>query len=351
MKVLFYMPISYGTLQERIDAISNHRMRGELLYCVNDLKKNGCEIIVPHIPCGCMTSKKYNKNICKNLIRLSKKYDVIYSPYFQGLEWLIYLRALGLFKKKIVIWQHSPIEERKTFLGRIKQKFFYAGCDRLLFFTNVIKELSLEKCVPIYKMEVLDWGPDMGYFDRIRIDYRKCIRQPFLMSGSDSRDFESPIKAFSKIPSINLNLYPPTKNTISKSVPISENIHLSHLEHVIDGYNKMALATANCKCVLIITKPVPGRKLPSGLTSICEAVALGKPCIITDNPYFSDEMRNAGFAIFVKVGDVEGIKTEVMRLENDDELCHKMSAAALAYARKYNSETMAKSLSKILDNL
>ena len=167
------------------------------------------------------------------------------------------------------------------------------------------------------------------------------------MSGSDSRDFDSAMEAFMGLPHINFDVCPPSDDLYEKYKNASENTHIYWFEKNNKGYEKIAQKTADCKAVIIITKPVSGRKLPSGLTSICEAVALGKPCIITDNPYFSDKMRNAGFAIFVKVGDVEGIKRAIRTLEENPALRSEMSDAALAYARKYSSENTAKQLVEI----
>lgn len=342
-RVLFYMPVQYSSLKERFALIEEHMLRGELMYCAGDLNKYDCKLLIPKTKIFPVGSKFLKLYYTLYLLFIQSKYDIIYSPYYQGLEWLMHFRKLGLFRKKIVVWQHSPLESSK------KENRLLEGCDALFFFTDKIKSLSINKGIPENKLYVMNWGPDMGFFNSRRIPYSHNNGK-FLMSGSDSRDFKSCIESFYNIKS-HLDVYPPNSLNLDITKDLPQNIKIRRLPHTHEGYERMARITAESKCVLIITAPVPGRKLPSGLSSICEAVALGKPCIITDNPYFSDEMRNAGFAIFVKVGDVEGIKTAVMRLENDDELCQKMSDAALVYARKHNSETMAKSLSDILHSL
>lgn len=351
IRVLYYMPVAYGTLQDRLSWVKEHKFRGELMYCILDTEKYGCKVLAPDTKRYGVASKKLNIYYTWQLIRTAKQYDVVYSPYYQGLEWLIYLKAIGLFQKRIVVWHHNPIEEAPMkFLSRLRRKLFFRGCDALLFFTKTLRELSLSKGCSSDKMFVVDWGPDMAYFDNIRIAYSQC-KGNYLMSGSDSRDFETAIDAFSEELAIHFDVYPPTEELYVKYRNHYDNIQVFKLEHNNVGYEKVAKATANCKAVIIITKPVPGRKLPSGLTSICEAVALGKPCVITDNPYFSDEMRHAGFAKFVKVGDVEGIRKAIVELEENPELRLQMSEAALAYARKYSSENTAKQLVEIFKNV
>lgn len=345
------MPVAYSTLADRLTWVKQNKFRGELLYSVVETEKLGCSISVPDTKRYGVASKKLYLYYTWKLICTSNKYDIIYSPYYQGLEWLIYLKAIGLFRKKIVVWHHNPIEdEPKKFLSRLRRKLFFRGCDALLFFTKTLRELSLSKGCSSDKMFVVDWGPDMEYFDNIRLKYSTC-KGNYLMSGSDSLDFESAIDAFSKESAISFDVYPPSDKLYEKYRSRYDNIQVFKLEHNNVGYEKVAKATADCKAVIIITKPVPGRKLPSGLTSICEAVALGKPCIITDNPYFSEEMRHAGFAKFVKVGDVEGIRNAIVELEENPQLRLRMSEAALAYARKYSSENTAKQLVEIFKNV
>lgn len=351
IRILYYMPVAYSTLADRLSWVKQNKFRGELLYSVVETEKLGCSISAPDTKRYGVASKKLYLYYTWKLICTSNQYDIIYSPYYQGLEWLIYLKAIGLFRKKIVVWHHNPIEdEPKKFLSRLRRKLFFRGCDAFLFFTKTLRGLSLNKGCPSDKMFVVDWGPDMEYFDNIRLKYSTC-KGNYLMSGSDSRDFESAIDAFSKESAISFDVYPPSDKLYEKYRSRYDNIQVFKLEHNNVGYEKVAKATADCKAVIIITKPLRGRKLPSGLTSICEAVALGKPCIITDNPYFSDEMRHAGFAKFVKVGDVEGIRKAIVELEEDPELRLQMSEAALAYARKYSSENTAKQLVEIFKNV
>lgn len=280
---------------------------------------------------------------------MRSQYDVVYTPYFCGLEWVILLRSIVLFNKKIVIWHHSPIVRSKSFLGRIRQNLFFRGCDAVLYFTEKLRQESWQPAGN--KTHVVNWGPDLSFFDRIRLDYSQCTTAPYLMSGSDSRDFDTPIKAFAEMPKTKIDIYPPNDEICEKYEEKFPNIHLKRIKRSNDGYYAMSVATAKCKAVVIISKPIKGRKLPSGLTSICEAVALGKPCIITDNRYFTDEMRKAGFAIFVKVGDAEGIRNAVQQLENDKDLCQRMSAAALAYARKFDAVNTAKELDALFRKL
>lgn len=345
MRVLFYHPVANGSVEERIERIKRHTFRGELLYGASELPKYECQLIWPPTKLWGVNTLKHRLYYTFWMLFHQRQYDVIYSAYFNGLEWIIMLHGLGLFRKRIVVWHHSPINRALSWKRRLKQKIFFKGINSVLFFTESLKQVSDKDIIPEQKMHVMQWGPDMNFYDSNRVEYERLEGGNYLMSGSDSRDFSTCEMAFAGL-DVGIDIYP------TKDAPRinSDNITYHYLKHDNDGYLAMAKATAFCKAVLIITKPLANRKLPSGLTSICEAVGLGKPCIITDNQYFSDDMRNAGFAIFVRVGDVNGIRLAVNRLENDPQLRKQMSCSALNYARNHSLDLMTKSLVGILEN-
>ena len=45
----------------------------------------------------------------KEILFCKEKYDVLYATSFRGIEPVIFLRALGLYRKPIVIWHHTAV--------------------------------------------------------------------------------------------------------------------------------------------------------------------------------------------------------------------------------------------------
>ena len=72
------------------------------------------------------------------------------------------------------------------------------------------------------------------------------------MSGSDSRDFESAIDAFSKESAISFDVYPPSDKLYEKYRSRYDNIQVFKLEHDNVGYEKIAKATADCKFFIVM---------------------------------------------------------------------------------------------------
>ena len=344
-RILFYFPVAYSTVEKRIDDARSNLARGELFYGIVELERLGCKVVIPKTRLFSGSIIIYQLYYFWQFLKLWFKYDIIYTPYFNGIEWIIILSGFFRFvpcRKKIAIWHHSPVKAPQSRLGKLKQCFFLKGCDALFFFTPKLMNESISTYRNKYN--VIHWGPDLDFYRLLVQNNSIYTSDHYLMSGSDCRDFDTVVRAFSEIPEIGLDMYPPTEDLKNKYYGKYCNINVNTIERSTKGYYKMSVATASCRAVLIITKRVPGRELPSGLTSICEATALGRPCIITENKYFSDEIKEAGFAIFVKEGDIDGIRKSVLMLEQQPHIREKMSAAALEWSKKYDSNNTAKEI-------
>lgn len=346
IRVLYYIPGS--DLSEREELYHHGIYRGEMVYGAFQLSKQGLSVVQIK-PLRNWQGKWSRIWYAFYLLFKSRHYDVIYSPYYSGLEYAIKLRGLRSFPRKIVIWHHNPVKRDKRLLGRIAQKWFYHGCDALLFFSDAIREESLLAGLNIReKSFVLNWGPDMSFYDKIRQPYQSG--GGIFMSGLDSRDFDTLLIVCEKLPEQKFTIVPPDAETANKFEKC-KNVTLLRYIRAFESYYQVALETAKASLVLILTKPINGRNLPSGLTSICEATGLAKPCIITKNRFFSQELLNAGFASFVEVGDVDDICKQIKVLVKDEETCSRMSNAALTYARQYDINNMSLQLADIIKRI
>ena len=344
IKVFYYVPES--GIKEREKLYTQGLYRGELAYGALHLR-NFNILPIDLFPLKEWQSKLWRILYAFYLIFKSRSYDAIYTPYFNGLEYAIKLRGLGLFSPKILIWHHNPIEKvGGNFWAEMKQKLFYRGCDALFFFSEEIKKESLYSGVDIiHKSYVLKWGPDMFFYNRIRLPYD--TRGGIIMSGRDSRDFATLFDVAKRLPNHHFTVVPPDVETASLFTSL-QNVKIKNFSSSYEGYYQLACETAKSSLVLILTKPIAGRNLPSGLTSICEATGLGKPCIITDNKYFDSSLRQSSFAKYVKVCDVDNICYNIEFLFSHHDVLRDMAEAALNYAKQNDIAKMSQHLSQII---
>ena len=85
-----------------------------------------------------------------------------------------------------------------------------------------------------------------------------------------------------------------------------------------------------------------------GLTVI-ESNALGTPDVASDAPGLRDSVRHGETGFLVAVGDVDGFTERIGALLGDDALALRMSAAALAFARRFDWERAADQMEAALD--
>lgn len=169
-----------------------------------------------------------------DILKEKRKYDIIYAPYFEGLEGVIYLRGLRLFKKKIVIWQHAPIEkpQGKNFIRRFFYRILLNGIDKFIFFSETAQAESLASGILSKKRTaVLNWGADLDFFKKITEETSGKEYQDirFISTGMDNRDFETLTEAFKGLP-VRLDLYFTEKTLFEKYKNAAQNISVYFLE-------------------------------------------------------------------------------------------------------------------------
>ena len=179
---------------------------GHLLYGATHLPKYGVEVI-PHL------YKPFYDNRLKltlltawRILTCGKKYDALYATSFRGIEGLIFLRALGLYRKPIVIWHHQPIVEAKGWFRERVSRLFYRGIDRMFFFSQQLVDESLKTSkANKEKLQVVPWGPDLEFYDHVLKDSKQ--RSGFISTGKEQRDLPTLIEAFSKVEKAKLTMY------------------------------------------------------------------------------------------------------------------------------------------------
>ena len=66
----------------------------------------------------------------------------------------------------------------------------------------------------------------------------------------------------------------------------------------------------------------------SGVTVALEAMAMGKPVILTRNPYVEDFLRDGENGFFVRAGDAEGLRSRIRHVLDNPEEASRIGARA-----------------------
>ena len=129
MKIYYYhtRPIASALKEWK-----EHTHPGHILYGLTHFPKNGIDPVLH--PYKHFTSRWklmwYNLHA---ILRCKENYDVVYGTSYRGLELLIFLRALGLFRKPIAVWHHQAVPQSKGWLKNLLSRLFYKGIDCMFF--------------------------------------------------------------------------------------------------------------------------------------------------------------------------------------------------------------------------
>lgn len=109
------------------------RFPGHLLYGATHLPDEGIGVVMhKHSKADGSRLVSALRNAAK-VIFCKEKFDAVYATKYNGLELLIFLRALGLYHKPIILWHHQPVVVSKGWLKNMVSRLFYKGIDHMFF--------------------------------------------------------------------------------------------------------------------------------------------------------------------------------------------------------------------------
>lgn len=265
------------------------------------------------------------------------RFDVVYSAC-QSETWLLArLRTLGLFRKPIVAVIHHPISGRLRGGSR-----FVRGHDRLLFLSRLACEHARQTWPDAQpRMETVDWGVDLDFYDRQPRWDHGLGQGYFVSAGKANRDHQllADCAKHGQHPTV----------IVCSAQTRPHDADASFVKVVSDqsghalNYGQLTSVYRDARAVVIPMQHVEGL---AGLTSLLDAMACGKPVIMTRNASVDIDIEAHGFGIWIDAQDGRSLTDAMNRLAQDDELVRVMGLKARAFAQSaYRYEAFA---SKVL---
>jgi glycosyltransferase involved in cell wall biosynthesis len=294
-----------------------------------------------------------------------KHYDVLYATHTLGIEPIILLRALHLYRHPIVVWHHQPIVEAKNPLREAVARLFYRGMDHMIFFSEKLMQDSLlsPKADP-KRMSMVHWGADLGYYNRQKASPQPSPKERelcrdgspllgrgwgrlFISTGKELRDYETLLKAFHET-GLPLTLFVEKKRqAYFESLHPAQNIEIHYGDRPIP--HEIALMVAQSHCVCICCQK---SNYTVGLTTVVEALALGKPILCTRNPQMPMDIEAEGCGFWIEVGDVEGWKEKLIFIATHPEEAEAMGKRGRALAEQcYNAKQCGKEVAEVMEKV
>lgn len=288
--------------------------------------------------------KRYIKTIdsfyfqvtCLNIVN---KFDLIYIGDDVHLFILAIFRFLRIIRKPIFCISHFTYNSKyvfdwkKKFILRIERHLVFRCIDKICFASEKLLQLAKDEGgVPVKHQDVAYWGANRDFYDvKIYAD-KKPSSDFFLATGGTNRDYETLVKAFSNSHDLNLQLnakFNSYKKELPPNVCVSDNIKFE-----IKDFEEQRKQMYNCIAVLLPIKEI--NHVPNGATVMVEALAMGKPIIISkiDTNYIDVEKEGVGLT--VDIGDVYGWQNALYWMKSHPDQVKEMGRKSLLLANKYN---------------
>lgn len=222
-------------------------------------------------------------------------------------------------------------------LGRITSVIHHGGTPkrRLLLrllggrvFRNIIclsreqeRVLVDENSLPKDKIKNLPLWLDHKFYDPEKVTHGQHNNEYALSVGQESRDYTTLNRAISELPwqfKIVASGWSPHGFSLAEGVYETSNVSV---EKGGLSYVELRQRYADARIVIV---PLNNVTYAAGVTSICEAMAMGKPVIASASPGVADYIRDGVSGLVVPVGDADALRQAITKLWNDTELRCRM---------------------------
>lgn len=343
MKIYFYHTQNVRYI---LDEWRQGRFPAHYLYGATELKGNGIDVVwhtrerdYPRWHVMLLTAWR--------LLFTRRHVDAVYATHYKGLEIIIMLRALRLYRRPIVVWHHQPIITSKSFIRERLGRLFYKGFDRLIFFSeDLINTSLLSMKADKNRMILGHWGADLSFYDGVN---KAKLGKNFISTGKELRDMPTLLSAFNKEGEL-LDIYISRKaggvnyKDIFENGHVADNICIHYTNNLL--VYELSKKVAEAACVVICCQET---RYTVGLTTLVEALALGKPVICSHNPHWPINVDEERCGISVSYYDVEGWRRAIRYIADNPAEAQEMGRRGRLLAEKmYNDKLCGKEIAGII---
>lgn len=283
----------------------------------------------------------------------SPKYDLIYYPIDRHCIILAILRKLRLVKCPILMLCHFSlntdfvVNKKTRLLKKIERYFVFNYFDQVVFPCENLRNIAIEGYPRIKMSGVAHWGAEPLWYGEKRAPSSQCTY--YMGCGGTNRDYETLINAVNNM-DIKIKIYTSQYQIDKlKLLDPSDNIEFvaaigeNRKDILKDGYSK-------CRAVLIPIKHI--NDVPNGATVLVEALAAGKPVLVSDLRTNFIDVEKEGVGLKIEMSNPKAWTAALFKLEKENDYLDKMAQNALSLAENiFNLRNLASDLSKYIDKM
>jgi glycosyltransferase involved in cell wall biosynthesis len=244
----------------------------------------------------------------------------------------------------ICLAHHPLVSGRVRKIRRRWLRFALRGVDAFPSLSTVVAD-EINRLSPGRNLSrPLPWGPDLDYYP----PYSRP-RGGIVSAGRTGRDFETLGEAASSTVSA-VTIICPTSATNSRFRGFGPNVSvLKHDDPIHFTYPQLIAHYSVARAIAI---PMVDQSRLCGLTSLLDALAMGRAVIMTRNALIDIDIESEGIGFWVDPGDVGGWRRAIRFVEDHPEQVEEMGWRARRLAEdRCNSRRFAENLYEIVTRL
>jgi glycosyltransferase involved in cell wall biosynthesis len=274
--------------------------------------------------------------VLKVLIR-HRRADAIVSVFESNALLLLLLRRLFLFRPKVLLWDASTGSDWRAL--KWIQRFVIPRFDGFLMLITE-QQVALKSFQPRGLIRVIGYNIDETFY-RPASD---ATEEYILAVGDDiSRDYPTMLEAVAAVQRpviIKSSWRPSDLSSVPTNVRfLSERLSTEELRRLYAGAR-------------IVIVPLQPTKHAGGITALFEAMAMGKPTVVTACPMSQDFVIDGVHALVVPPDDAIAMEAAIRKLDNEPMTRALLSGQARAtIERERSTRTLAEKLRNALGEM
>lgn len=258
------------------------------------------------------------RHVAAALPRIAQQ-DVVFSDgEHLGIPMAMAMRALGRTKPHVVLCHHLSTRRKKVFFSRLKA---HEGISRLLFHASDQLDQARAYGIPDSKLALVPYFADAAFWRPLPLPEEKLVAS----AGREHRDYGCLAQALGGA-SVEVFVAAASAHSPSARWSVPESWPANFRAGAF-GFEELRQLYARAAVVVI---PLLPTDFQAGVTTLLEAMAMGKAVVVTANRAHRELVEDGVDAVLVNPGDPSAIRGAVERLLADPLERHRLGEAARA---------------------
>jgi glycosyltransferase involved in cell wall biosynthesis len=254
--------------------------------------------------------------------------DLLYGADAATLRPWALARRSRLTRKPVVLTQHQPPGRHPAVLQGLR------GADAVICLSRVVQ--GQVEDLRQRPATWLPWGPDLAF-----AGYSGPVSDVggVVSTGKTQRDVQTLLQAMGRAGVAGSVFAPGGTPSPERVKVVSTDVHRPYLD-----------VLQHVRVAAVVAIPLADPTKLTGLTELADAMALGKPVVMTRSPLVDVDLEDLGCGITVEAGDVLGWERALSELVQDAERRERMGRKARAAAvQHFNTEAYGAGVVRLLE--